>query len=258
MIAYEIVPAAADRPWLTLVHGFSQNRRYFTPALPHLQGKFRLLLVDLRGHGASAGLSGPFGIEEYADDLERVFIAAGVERTHYWATHTGTAVGLALALREPERFAKLVLEGAVLPGFPMSRTAELQARASAIARSRGLTAALADWFDGADWFAQMREHPEDTDASGQRELVNEFAGAPWLSDLAPRPVPDVGSRLGSIGQCTLIYNGEHDLEEFKRGAAVLEAGLSNAERLEISGAGGFPLWERPKQVSRAVTAFLQD
>jgi len=33
MIDYEVVSGAAEaRPWLTLVHGFSQNRRYFAPA----------------------------------------------------------------------------------------------------------------------------------------------------------------------------------------------------------------------------------
>jgi len=48
VIAYEIAAAEAGRPWLTLVHGFSQNRRYFAPALPYLKPKFRLLLVDLR------------------------------------------------------------------------------------------------------------------------------------------------------------------------------------------------------------------
>ena len=258
MIAYEIVPAAADRPWLTLVHGFSQNRRYFALALPHLEGKFRLLLVDLRGHGASSGLPGPFGVAEYADDLAQVFAHEEIERSHYWATHTGTAVGLVLALEQPERFETLVLEGAVLPGFPMPRTAELQARASAVARSEGVAAALEDWFDGADWFANMRAHPEETNAVGQRELVNEFAGAPWLSDLAPRPVPDVRSRLGLIRQRTLLYNGEHDLDEFKQVAAVLEAELPNAERLVIPGAGGFPLWESPEQVIPAVISFLLD
>ncbi len=255
MIAYE-TRGDAGRPWLTLVHGFSQNRRYFEPALPQLEEKFRLLLVDLRGHGDSAGLPGPFGIEEYADDLEQIFAHEKIERTRYWATHTGTAVGLVLTLRQPELLGKLVLEGAVLPGFPMPRTAELQARASAIARSEGVLVALEDWFDGADWFANMREHPEKTNAAGQRELVNEFAGAPWLSDLAPEPVPDVRSRLAEIHQRTLVYNGEYDLEEFKQGAAVLEAGPANVERLVIPGAGGFPLWERPGRVVPIVLRHL--
>jgi pimeloyl-ACP methyl ester carboxylesterase len=255
VIGYEVVPAAG-RPWLTLVHGFSQNRRYFEPALPQLAGKFELLLVDLRGHGASGGLPGPFGIEEYADDLEQVLAAEGVERTHYWATHTGTAVGLVLALRRPELFERLVLEGAVLPGFPMPRTAELQARASAIARSQGVAAAREDWFDNADWFSNMNEHPTETNAAGQRELVNEFAGAPWLSDLSPRPVTDVSSRLEEISRPALLCNGERDLEEFKQGAALLEAGLLNSERLEIAGAGGFPLWERLDRVPTSVLDFL--
>ncbi len=256
MIAYETVPSEG-RPWLTLVHGFSQNRHYFEPALPHLAGKVQLLLVDLRGHGESAGLPGPFGIEEYADDLEQVLAAEGVERTHYWATHTGTAVGLVLALRQPELFGRLVLEGAVLPGFPMPRTSELQARASGVARSHGVPAALEDWFEHADWFAEMNDHPLETNASGQRQLVNEFSGSPWLSDLAPRPVTDVRSRLAEIHGRTLIYNGAVDLEEFEQGAAILEVELPNAERIVIPGAGGFPLWEKPNTVIPAVVKFLE-
>ena len=162
-----------------------------------------------------------------------------------------------LALEQPERFEKLVLEGTVLPGFLMLRTAELQARASSISRSSGVTAALEDWLGCADWFANMREHPATTNAAGQRELVNEFAGAPWLSDLTPGPAPDVRSRLGLIRQPTLVYNGEHDLEEFKQVAAVLEAELAKAERLVIPDAGGFPLWENPDAAIPAVVEFLE-
>jgi len=88
----------------------------------------------------------------------------------------------------------------------------------------------------------MNEHPEETNAAGQRELVNEFSGAPWLSDLAAAPTPDVRSCLGQIGQRTLIYNGERDLEEFKQGAAILVAELVNVERLVIRVPVGFRLW----------------
>ncbi len=257
MIDYEVVSAAAEaRPWLTLVHGFSQNRHYFAPALPNLRGKYRLLLVDLRGHGASAGLPGPFGIEEYADDLEQVFAAEKVERTHYWGTHTGSAVGLVLALRRPALLEKLVLEGVVLPGSSMPRTAELQERASGIARAEGVPAALADWLDHADWFANMNAYPVETSAAGQRVLVNEFDGAPWLSELAPRPVTGVRSRLDEIDQPTLLYNGAEDLDEFEQVAAVLEAELLSVERHVIPGAGGFPLWERPSRVVPLVLKHL--
>jgi fermentation-respiration switch protein FrsA (DUF1100 family) len=76
MIGYEVVADGVARPWLTLVHGFSQNRRYFESALGHFAGQYRLLLIDLRGHGASAGTAGPFGIVEYAEDLERVMCAS--------------------------------------------------------------------------------------------------------------------------------------------------------------------------------------
>jgi pimeloyl-ACP methyl ester carboxylesterase len=159
-------------------------------------------------------------------------------------------------LRKPALLEKLVLEGAVLPGSPMSRTVELQARASDIARAQGVPAALADWLENADWFANMNEHPAETGAAGQRVLVNEFDGAPWLSDLVPHLVTGVRSRLDEIDQHTLLYNGAEDLDEFEQVATVLEAELANVERLVIPGAGGFPLWERPSRVVPIVLKHL--
>ena len=178
-------------------------------------------------------------------------------QTHYWATHTGTAVGLMLALRGRTRIEKLVLEGAVLPGV-MPRVTELQARASAIARSDGVEQAIDDWFEHADWFANMRAYPDETNAAGQRDLVSEFSGAPWLSDLEPQPVGELRSRLGLIRQPTLLYNGEHDLPEFKQVAEPFASELPDAEQLEIAGTGGFPLWERPHAVLEPVMRFLEN
>lgn len=259
MINYKIVSTSMyNKPWLTLVHGFSQNYQYFSPILPNLSRKFRLLLIDLRGHGGSSDLPGPYGIQEYADDIIAVFDKEKIENTHYWATHTGTAVGLVLILKEPERFKSLILEGAVLPGLEMIRTAELLSRASVIAKSEGVQRALDDWFEQADWFSYMRNYPEKTNAKGQRDLLNQFSGAPWLSDLKPRPVPEIYSKLAHIPHKVLVYNGIYDLVEFKQIALTLETGLKNVIRKEIPDAGGFPLWENPKVVVPMVINFFKD
>lgn len=243
-------------PWLVMVHGFTQDSRYFSAQLADFQDDFRIALIDLRGHGQAAQLPGPYGIEEYADDIAVALDRAGIERAHYWGTHTGAAVGLILALRQPERLVSLVLEGPSLPGSAMPKVAELIERARSIAHSRGLAEAREDWFYRADWFAHMRQYPERCRAEAHRAMIREFAGNPWLSEQVARPVTPVAEHLAEIRQPVLVYNGDSDLDEFKQAAARLEAGLAQVHRQEIAQAGGFPAWESPETVNALVGDFL--
>jgi len=243
-------------PWIVMVHGFTHNCSYFSAQVADFQKDFRILLTDLRGHGKSASAAGPYGIEEYADDILLALDEAGVEKAHFWGTHTGSAIGLVLALRQPARFASLVLEGTFLPGFPMPRVGDLINRARSIARSEGLEAALEDWFEHADWFEYIREHPEACRAKEHKTLLREFTGIPWLSNLTPHQVTPVSECLANIHQPVLVYNGKYDLDDFKRAARYLEAGLPRVQWEEIPDAGGFPGWENPQAVNLLVHGFL--
>ncbi len=257
-IHYEVIDLRGrDAPWLTMVHGFTHSHAYFSAQVAEFQRDFRLFLLDLRGHGQSAG-PGPYGIEEYADDLVVALDEAGVAGTHYWGTHTGAAIGLVLALRQPARLSSLLLEGTFLPGFDMPRMGELIGRARSIAQSAGVDAALNDWFAHADWFEYIRNHPEPCRAKQHKEMTLAFAGAPWLSQLTPRPVTPAADRLSAIRQPALIYNGENDMPDFKRAAACLAAGLPNVRGETIPNAGGFPGWENPTAVNTLVRRFLSE
>ncbi len=246
-----------DAPWLVMVHGFSHNHTYFERQVAEFQADYRLLRVDFRGHGKSAPVAGPYGIEEYADDVQSALDAAGIERAHYWGTHTGSAVGLVLALRQPERLASLVLESAVLPGFPMPRVDALLARARSITQTDGIDAARLDWFEQADWFDYIRAEPAACRADEHRQLVNAFQGAPWISPLTPRPVTSVVNQLAALTLPVLLYNGEHDLPDFRNMAQALETQLAHVERHTITQAGGFAGWENPTAVNAVVGAFLR-
>lgn len=256
MIGYRVSGREEGAPWITLVHGFTQNRGYFAPALAALEERYRVLAVDLRGHGSSGQLPGPYGLAEHAEDLEEVLAAEGVQRTEYWGTHTGSAVGLVLAITHPPLLGRLVLEGAMLPGYPMPRTDWLRGHAEEIARQEGVPAALVYWFEQADFFAYERAHPEQANAEGQRALLAEFGGAPLLSREPPGEVPEVFAELGDLSHSLLLYNGVEDLHEYLEVAGVLSESVSDATLEEIDDAGGFPLWENPRAVLPLVLGFL--
>ena len=254
--AQAVTTAGAQAPWLVLVHGASQDMRVFSAQRDEFSRDFRLLLVDLPGHGGSAGMPGPFGPAEHAGAVLAALERAGIDRAHYWGTHTGAAVGLLLAVRYPQRLHALVLEGAVIPGVAMPSVTHWFERACATARERGVEAARREWFGEAEWFRVIREDPRACRADEHRAMIAEFGGAPWLDGRSPSTVTDVAPALARIDSPVLLVNGEHDLGDFQETALTLARELPRAERVVIPGAGGFPLWEYPERVNPRVRAFL--
>jgi pimeloyl-ACP methyl ester carboxylesterase len=256
-ISYEIIRQNETAgSWIIMVPGFSLDSHYFCEQVKQLQENYNLLLTDLRGHGSSFEASGPYGIEEYADDILQVLDEAGIEKTHYWGTHTGAAVGLLIALRQPERLMSLVLEGATLPGFPMPRTAELLERGKSMARNEGLDKALQDWFENADWFASINNSPLECRAEEMNAMIRRFKGAPWLCNVPGRELTPVVDHINKITHPVLLYNGEADLTDFKKVAYKLNSEFLHVQFAEIPKTGGFPAWENPQYVNTLVNDFL--
>lgn len=254
---FETISTAGEtRQWLTLVHGASQHSGLFSAQVEAFRADYRLLLIDLPGHGRSSAFPGPYGLAEYARSVRAAIHAAGIERTHYWGTHTGAGIGLMLAAQHPELIASLILDGAILPGVDLPYVTARLAQAKKTARERGMAAAKAEWFRESRWFDVIREKPEECRAKEHWALVSEFPGQPWLDASTPDPVPSIRPALARIAQPVLLVNGEHDVEDFIRVADELESSLKKVQRVTVPGAGGFPLWEFPAQVNSLVRQFL--
>ena len=246
-----------NAPWLTMVHAASHDQRFFASQVAAFQQDYRLLLVDLPGHGKSAALPGPYGFEEYALAVLTAMDAAGVDATHYLGSHTGAAVALILATRHPARFSSLALEGPPLPGVDMPSVTEAYQRARATARRRGVEPALAEWFERGPWFEIIRSDPEGRRADAHWAMVSEFSALPWLDATPAKPVAPLLDLLPAIRCPVLIINGEHDSGDFLRAAEEITRHLTRGEHLIVPGAGGFPLWEEPDAVNRRIRAHLQ-
>lgn len=243
------------KPWLTMLHGFSQDSSIFDRQQAAFAPRYDVAALDLLGHGARRHPATSFALTDYARDVLAQLDARGIVRTHLWGTHTGAAVGLLLALEAPERIASLTLEGAVAPGFDMPVVTARMARARAIAAKDGVAAAMADWFDEAEYFRAMRENPQAFRAAEHRRLVMRFPGAPLLAALPPPPA-SILDRLSRIACPVLLYNGSEDVTDFKRCAEMLERDLPRADRIELDGLGSFPAWEDSARVNVLVDRFL--
>lgn len=252
-----ITNAGVSRPWITMVHGASQHSGLFSAQVDAFQADYRLLLIDLPGHGRSSDCPGPYGIAEYARSVLAAIHAAAVERTHFWGTHTGAGIALLLAAHHPRLLASLVLDGAILPGVDLPYVTARIACARNTARERGVEAARAEWFRESQWFDVIRARPSECRATAHWDLIADFSGRPWLDSAAPEPVTSIRASLGRIAQPVLLVNGEHDVEDFIHIAQELESSLRDVRRVTVPRAGGFPLWEFPAEVNSLVRQFLE-
>jgi pimeloyl-ACP methyl ester carboxylesterase len=252
------VAERTSAPWLTMVHGATHNQHYFSSQVRAFEKDFRLLLIDLPGHGQSADMPGPFGFEEYAASVLAAMDAAEVESSHYLATHSGSAAGLILATRFAERFLSLSLEGPPIPGIDLPSVIDSMERARALARSRGVDAARSEWYEHGKWFDVIRSSPERCRAEEHWTMLCEFSGKPWLDPAPAKPVAPVLEQLHSIRCPVLVINGERDVEDFLDAADELERRLPNVRRVRIAGAGGFPMWEDPEPVNAHIRRHLEE
>lgn len=97
-----------------LLHGWGMDRSSLYPwALQLAEAGYRVLLVDLRGHGASGDAPPGYGRRE-AEDLAELIVALDAEAAlpgplHVFGVSYGGATAAHLAHRMPQRFASVVL-----------------------------------------------------------------------------------------------------------------------------------------------------
>jgi len=111
-VAYE---AIGSGPPLVLQHGFSQDSAEWTQYgyVAPLAEKFRVVLLDMRGHGHSDKPhdGAAYALSNLVGDVVAVLDALGAGRAHYWGYSMGGWIGLGLLTQRPDRLGKVVLGG---------------------------------------------------------------------------------------------------------------------------------------------------
>jgi len=102
-------------PPLVLVHWWTGNTEDWRiyGYVDALKDEYRLILVDMRGHGKSdkPHESEAFKAEIQASDVIAVLDQLGIEKAHYYGWSLGGTLGWALAKYAPERFHSFIIGG---------------------------------------------------------------------------------------------------------------------------------------------------
>jgi 2-hydroxymuconate-semialdehyde hydrolase len=89
--------------------------------MPELSKKLRVVAPDLVGFGFSERPAGVvYGMRTWVDQAVGLLDALKIERAHLVGNSFGGALALAMAIRHPDRIARLVLMGSVGVPFPIT------------------------------------------------------------------------------------------------------------------------------------------
>ncbi len=244
----------ADAPALILLHGTRRTRGMWHHQLRDLSDEFRVVAVDLPGHGALADIA--FRLADASALVGAVIDDVGRGRAIVVGQSLGGYVGMDLAARRPDQVAGLVLANATAEPRAIARRAPgtvgtyLVGAAADRLRARGAGGTRGEPPGGRDPDASAAGDGEPPATNGWL-----FKGGTraMMAALREAFIP----RLATYPGPTLLINGEHD-NLFRRGEQAFLAAAANGRLEVIPGCAHLVNEDQPAAFNAAVRRFAAE
>ena len=112
-IELQVRDSELKREAIIFLHFSGANLMMWQRVLPYFQDRYRLILVDLRGHGKSDVPANGYHMDVMAEDVIAVMDQLCIEKAHILGSSLGAEVGLSLAANHPTRVLSIILDGAL-------------------------------------------------------------------------------------------------------------------------------------------------
>jgi pimeloyl-ACP methyl ester carboxylesterase len=253
-----------DAPPLVLIHGYTDSARDWAPIAPLLTPRFRLIIVDLRGQGASGKPDCCYTRFDFAYDIKLLLEALHIGTADVAGHSLGSIVAQTFAESWPDLTRRLVLISSTGTSFGPA----------APAGSPALTKTLAD-----SWLAPVAElrDPIDPDSAFMRDWWQvsmaynaEFARR-QRRDSAAIPARvwraiadqsligvDLRTMLPRVRAPTLLIWGGRDTLVSESGREALRSGIAHVEVRTFASLGHDLFWEDPRAIAAVMIEFLTE
>jgi 3-oxoadipate enol-lactonase len=241
-------------PLVLLLHPVGLNLTFLAPLALVLRQRYRVMRIDLRGHGHSPltprGGRPADGLGEFADDVHDTLAQTGFAPCAVVGFSFGGMVAQTLALRHPADVSALV------PcACPCTLTTDLRAISAARgadALAGGMQAILEKTLER--WFT-----PAFRKAGGDAATRAHLLALPpegWAQGWHAIANIDTLPRLPEIHVPTLCLAGEVDASSPPSAMALIAEAIPGASMKVLSGAPHMLFMEQPDAVAAEIVAFL--
>lgn len=188
------------------VHGLGSAGRDWEKQVAAFADRYRILTVDLRGHGRSQRPAGPYSIAGFADDLARLLRELKLPPVHLVGLSLGGMISLQLAADHAE----LIRSAAIVNSGPDIRPRRLSERLQLLLR-RGLIHTF-----GLKRFGPIlgrRLFPANANLADRKAFETRFVDndkAPYLAALDAAMSTDLTPRLADIHCPVLVVAADQD------------------------------------------------
>jgi 3-oxoadipate enol-lactonase len=252
-IFYQVL---GDGPPVVLLHPFPVHHEFWSPVAQALESRYRLVVPDLRGHGASGAGEGPATMEKHAADLARVLDDAGVGRAIFVGVSIGGYVLFQFLRQHRNRVAGLVLcNTKAQADSPEARAVRLQVAADVLER-------------GSEPFfeSMLPKLMGKTTHSTRPDLIQ--AALRMMRKMSTEDVAlvqkgmaerlDSVETLKTINVPTLVIAGDEDTLTPVGEAELMRKNISGSEMKIVARAGHYSPWEQPAEVGKLLRQFLDE
>jgi 3-oxoadipate enol-lactonase len=253
---YQMNYRESGRGWpVLLIHGYPLNSRLWQPQLDGLADAARLIAPDLRGHGDSEAVHGPYSMDLLADDCAALLDGLNIsEPVVVNGLSMGGYVAMAFARRYPKRLAGLVLT-ATRSGADSDTGKAARDQASAQAKQQGVGSivegmlpkllAASNFQNRPDLVAEARAIMANTSLEG---VLGDLAGM--------KNRPDSTASLAEVRVPARIIFGAGDQIIPQAEARAMLSALPDAGLNVIPEAGHLVNLEQPEAYNQLLREFV--
>jgi pimeloyl-ACP methyl ester carboxylesterase len=240
---------------LVCLHGYPLNRHIWDPQLMGLSDAVRVLAPDLRGHGESQVLPGPYSMDLLAEDINNFLDALEIrEQIVLCGLSMGGYVAFAFFRWYPQRVKGLVLT-ATRAGADTLEGKAGRDQAIALALESGVPAVIEDMPSKLLSTESYKRNPKLV--ATVKAIMQSSSLEGILGDLkGMRERPDSTPTLPDIDVPTLIIHGANDPIIPLAESRAMQDTIPNSELEIIPGAGHLPNMEKPQAFNAALREYL--
>jgi 3-oxoadipate enol-lactonase len=240
----------ADATVVVLSNSLGTTLEMWEPQMPALSERFGVLRYDHPGHGGSRDATPVWSVEGLARGLLRLLDQRGFQRVSFCGLSLGGAVGMWLAMNEPERIDRLVL---ACTSARFGLRENWLARAATVREER--VEAVADAVSQL-WFTPRTHREQPELVAAYREMMVSAEAEGYAACCEALGDWDPGEALTAIRTPTVVIAGSEDPATPPAQGEAIASLIPGARLTVLEGAGHLANVEDPEAFNRLVLDHL--